>query len=191
MAEACEQQPIIAVVGMCGSGKSLVTGYLKEKGWNVIHFGSITMRELEKRGLPKNETNERSVREELRSKYGVGAYAVLSLPLIMESRKCSLTVIDGLYSWTEYRLLKKEFGDRLFIVAVIADRSIRYERLAVRSVRPLTRQEAELRDFAEIENLEKGGPIAIADFFIDNGGPKEMLFKSVDRILHEIFRQKS
>ena len=187
--EVCEQQPIVAVVGMCGSGKSLVTGHLNGKGWNVIHFGSITMRELEKRGLPKNETNERSVREELRSKYGVGAYAVLSLPLILESQKNGLTVIDGLYSWTEYRMLKKEFGERLYIVAVIADRKLRYERLSVRCVRPLTQQEAEHRDFAEIENLEKGGPIAIADFFINNNGSPEKLFINVDEIIDKIFER--
>lgn len=188
--EACRQQPIVAVVGMCGSGKSLVTGHLNEKGWNVIHFGSITMRELEKRGLARNETNERSIREELRNKYGVGAYAVLSLPLILESQKNGLTVIDGLYSWTEYRLLKEEFGERLFIVAVIADRRLRYERLSVRGVRPLTDKEAEQRDLAEIEKLEKGGPIAIADFFINNNGPAEALFKSVDDIIDEIFRRQ-
>ncbi len=190
MMEACRQQPIVAVVGMCGSGKSLVTGHLNEKGWNVIHFGSITMRELEKRGLARNETNERSIREELRNKYGVGAYAVLSLPLILESQKNGLTVIDGLYSWTEYRLLKEEFGERLFIVAVIADRRRRYERLSVRGVRPLTSREAELRDLAEIEKLEKGGPIAIADFFINNNGSAEALFKSVDDIIDEIFRRQ-
>lgn len=187
--EAFRQQPIIAVVGMCGSGKSLVTEHLKGKGWNVIHFGSLTMRELEKRGLPKNETNERSVREELRGKYGIGAYAVLSLPLILESQEKGLTVIDGLYSWTEYGILKKEFGDRLFVIAVIADKKLRYERLTVRGIRPLTNQEAELRDFAEIENLEKGGPIAIADFFINNNDSPESLFKSVDQIINKVFNK--
>lgn len=189
--EVCGQEPIIAVVGMCGSGKSLVTGHLSGRGWNIIHFGSITMRELEKRDLPKNEANERSVREELRSKYGVGAYAVLSLPLILESRKSGLTAIDGLYSWTEYRILKEEFGERLYIVAVIADRKLRYERLSVRTIRPLTCQEAERRDFAEIENLEKGGPIAIADFFVNNNGSREQLFKDIDKIVNEIFGRKS
>lgn len=188
--EAYGQQPIIAVVGMCGSGKSLVTGHLKGKGWNAVHFGSLTMRELEKRGLPKNEANERSVREELRSMYGAGAFAVLSLPLILESRKNSLTVIDGLYSWSEYRILKEEFGENLYVIAVIADKKLRYDRLSVRDVRPLTNREAEQRDFAEIENLEKGGPIAIADFFIDNNGSPEKLYGEMDDIIDRIFKSK-
>lgn len=190
MAETYGQQPVIAVVGMCGSGKSLVTGHLRDKGWNVIHFGSLTMRELEKRGLPKNETNERSVREELRSVHGAGAFAVLSLPLIRESMKSGLTAIDGLYSWSEYRILKKEFGENLYVIAVIADKRLRYDRLSVRDIRPLTNREAELRDFAEIENLEKGGPIAIADFFIDNNGAPEKLYGDMDKIIDRIFRAK-
>ena len=35
-------------------------------------------------------------------------------------------------------------------------------------MRPLTGSEARTRDYAEIENLHKGGPIAIADYLIVN-----------------------
>jgi len=71
----------------------------------------------------------------------------------------------------------------MHVVAVIASRYIRYERLAHRSVRRLSPEEAELRDFAEIEKLEKGGPIAVADYVILNDGSKEELLQSVDRLL--------
>ena len=37
------------------------------------------------------------------------------------------------------------------------------------------RQEAKARDFAEIENIEKGGPIVMADFTIVNTGTIEEL----------------
>ena len=42
--------------------------------------------------------------------------------------------------------------------------------MTTREVRPLTNEQAEARDIAEIENLEKGGPIAMADHFIMNAG---------------------
>jgi dephospho-CoA kinase len=71
----------------------------------------------------------------------------------------------------------------MYVVAVIASRSIRYERLARRPVRRLSPEEAELRDFAEIEKLEKGGPIAVADYVILNDGSEEELLRSVDRLL--------
>ena len=40
--------------------------------------------------------------------------------------------------------------------------------LAERPERPFNAQEAAERDQTEIENLEKGGPIAIADYYIYN-----------------------
>jgi hypothetical protein len=42
--------------------------------------------------------------------------------------------------------------------------------LARREIRPLTEAESNSRDIAEIENLNKGGPIAIADYLLVNDG---------------------
>jgi dephospho-CoA kinase len=104
------------------------------------------------------------VREELRSKHGMDAYARLSLPAIRRSLSQGPTAIDGLYSWSEYKFLKTRFGERMKVVAIFTPRAMRYARLSKRPERPLTFEEAEQRDFAEIENVEKGGPIAIADY---------------------------
>ena len=175
--------PLVTIVGMCGAGKSSVTDALKRRGWRVIRFGEITMRELNARGLPKNEANERAVREELRKVHGSDAYARLSLPRIKEVLAVGPTAIDGLYSWAEYKFLKHNLESEMHVVAVFTTRSIRYERLARRPVRPLSSDEAELRDFAEIENLEKGGPIAMADYVILNDGTEEELLLSIDRLL--------
>ena len=62
-------------------------------------------------------------------------------------------------------------------------RALRYERLARRAERPLTMAEAVSRDYAEIENIEKGGPIALADYTIINDGTMEDLIRQLDRIL--------
>jgi dephospho-CoA kinase len=50
-------------------------------------------------------------------------------------------------------------------------------------VRPLSHEEAEARDFAEIENLEKGGPIAMADFTLQNDETMEKLHSEIDKLL--------
>ena len=34
---------IIAVVGMCGSGKSIVSEYLESVGLKKVYFGGVTM----------------------------------------------------------------------------------------------------------------------------------------------------
>jgi dephospho-CoA kinase len=175
---------IIATVGMCGSGKSVAGERLEELGFAKVYFGGLTIEEVKRRGLEVNEKNERAVREELRRTHGMGAFAVLSLPAIeaflTEDRR---VLIDGLYSFSEYRILKEKYGDRLLVVALFTPRALRYERLARREVRPLSREEAISRDYSEIDNIEKGGPIALADYTIVNDGTKEELRDNLDRIL--------
>src|SRR5206468_11072580 len=95
-------------------------------------------------------------------------------------------VADGLYTWTEYKVLKKAFPGELTVVAVVAPRHLRHHRLSQRPVRPLTDVEATQRDWAEIENLEKGGPIAIADHYISNDHDLESLHHQVDSLLTDI-----
>jgi dephospho-CoA kinase len=95
-------------------------------------------------------------------------------------------IADGLYSWTEYRYLKREFPGEMNVVAILAPRHLRHRRLNQRPVRPLQSDEALERDWAEIENLEKGGPIAIADHYVINDGNIEQLHEQVDRELRSL-----
>lgn len=46
--------------------------------------------------------------------------------------------------------------------------------------------EVDERDWAEIENLEEGGPIAIADFFVHNDASLEKLHEQIDTIVNTI-----
>lgn len=71
-------------------------------------------------------------------------------------------------------------------MAVISERRVRYDRLARRKERPLSEDEAESRDYAEIEKLEKGGPIAIADFVLVNNGKRKKLIKKLDRLIEKL-----
>ena len=179
--------PLLVIVGMAGSGKSSVARHLEKKGWRVIRFGSLTMQELKSRGLPVNEANEKSIREELRAKHGMEAYARLLLPRIQESLSAAPTVVDGMYSWSEYKFLKKHFGDEMNVVAIYTTRSLRYARISQRKERPLTFDEAEQRDHAEMEKLEKGGPIAMADYTIVNDSTEKELFRAVDKLLSTLY----
>jgi dephospho-CoA kinase len=177
---------IIATVGMCGSGKSVAGERLEQLGFVRVYFGGLTIDEVKRRGLAVNEKNERAVREELRRTHGMGAFALLSLPKIEALRQERKRVlIDGLYSFSEYKILQQKYGDSLLVIAVFTPRALRYERLARREERPLTMEEAVSRDHAEIENIEKGGPIALADYTIVNNGSRENLVGQLDRILRD------
>jgi dephospho-CoA kinase len=95
-------------------------------------------------------------------------------------------VIDGLYSWEEYLCLKNHYGEDFYLVAVVSAPQKRYERLKDRTRRGLTWEEAASRDKAEIENLNKGGPIAMADYTIINEFSIENLQEEVERIVMEL-----
>ena len=74
----------------------------------------------------------------------------------------------------------------LKIIAIVTDKNIRYERVGTRKVRPLNKKEITKRDISEIENLAKGGPISMADYFILNNGSIDDYHKRLDQILNEI-----
>ncbi len=181
---------IVAIVGMPGCGKSEAARPFTEKGFEYIRFGQIVIDELNKRGLPIEEDYERQIREEFRERYGMAAMAVLSIPKIERAvKKKKDVLIDGLYSWEELLVLRKHFP-KLKVVAVYASPAKRYKWLAKRKDRPLGEEEAETRDKAEIENLNKGGPIAIADFTVLNEGTKKELQEAVKKIIRKIKREK-
>ena len=186
---------IICVVGMPGSGKSLVSDELKKQGFAYLRFGQITMDTIKKKGLKPTELLEKQVREELRKKYGMAAFAILNVPKIDKLLKKSNVVVDGLYSWSEYKVLKEKYGETMYVIAVYAPPKLRYQRLKKRKIekkdqqqrfRPLDEKEAKKRDYAEIENIEKGGPIVMADFTIVNTGTKAEIKKKVREILKEL-----
>lgn len=177
---------VVALVGMAGSGKSEVARQFEKAGYIRIRFGDITDEEVKKRGLPLNEVNERQVREQLRKEHGMAAYARLNLPRIDETLQKSNVVVDGLYSWEEFVLLKDYYGEKLVLVAVCSSPKTRHSRLAVRRVRPLTQKEAAERDKSEIENINKGGPIALADFTVINESSLQDLKEQTQRIIERL-----
>ncbi len=174
---------VVSIVGMAGSGKSEVAKVFERNGFKKIRFGDITDEEIRRRGLELNEENERYVRQQLRKEHGMSAYAKLNLPKIDALIKSSDVVIDGLYSWEEYTLLKSRYDNEFYVVAVWASPKTRYERLAKRQIRPLTMSEAANRDIAELENTNKGGPIAMADFTIINESSLEDLRREAEKVL--------
>lgn len=181
-----QRHPLLVLVGMAGSGKSVAADIVKQAGWQIVYFGGVTLDELKARGLEVTPTNERVVREELRRTHGPEAYAKLSHPRIAAARAQGPTAIDGLYSWAEYKYVRQHLGEPMTVVCVYTPRALRYQRLAQRTFRPLTAQQALDRDLAEIENLDKGGPIAMADHVIVNDGDHQALARRLRQIMDDL-----
>ncbi len=169
---------------MAGAGKSEACTYLASKGYPVLRFGDETDRGLRLQGLSLQEDNERKYRESLRKELGMAAYAIKIEPRIRSAFHPGVEciILDGLYSWEEYLYLQPKFP-QLKLLAIYARPEVRYRRLAVREVRRLTPEQARARDIAEIEAVHKAGPIAIADFLIDNNGDLNQLHRQLDSLL--------
>jgi len=179
---------IIAFVGLAGSGKSTAAEYIKDKGYPMVYFDGVILEKMKELGIEDTAENERSFREDMRSKKGKDCIAIMIAEQIHDLINSGQhrIVADGLYSWTEYKYLKHEFAGELTTIAIVAPKKIRHRRLLNRPIRPLSQFEADQRDWSEIENLEKGGPIAIADHYIINDGDKEKLQRDLDAIILEM-----
>jgi dephospho-CoA kinase len=179
---------IVAFVGLAGAGKSASVDYVTEKGYPKVYFGGVVLDAMTEAGLEHTQENEKPFREELRQKEGndfVAKRIIKQIHDLIDSGQHRI-IADGLYSWTEYKTLKHEFPGEFTLVAVVSKKILRHRRLLTRPVRPLTQAEADQRDYAEIENLEKGGPIAIADHYIINDGDFDNLYIQIDDTLNDI-----
>ena len=181
---------IIAFVGMAGSGKSVAGDYMTEKGVPKVYFGGMIYKEMERRGIERTPDgeSEKKFREEIRETEGkdwVVRQVIDEVYDLVEAGQRRI-VLDGVYSWTEYKILKHEFPGVLTFVAVVVDKDLRYKRVAIRPDRPFNLDEIKERDRSEIENLEKGGPIAGADYYILNNGTVEQATDRLAEILREI-----
>ena len=185
-----ENVKLIAVVGMSGSGKSEAVGFLTQKGYPRVYFGGMIYKEMEKRGIGRTDDgeSEKKFREEIRQTEGkdwvVRQVIAEVKDLIAAGQK--RIILDGVYSWTEYKILKHEFPRCMTTLAVVVDKKLRYKRAAERPERPFSAEAIRERDRSEIENLEKGGPIAAADYYVLNNGALEDMYGRMDEILKVI-----
>lgn len=186
---------LLCVTGLTGSGKSVASDFFVDKGYQYVRFGQIVLDEVKKRNLEPIEANERPIREEFRKEYGMAAMAILNLSKFKKLLEIGDVLGDGLYSFEEYKILKKEFGKQFITVAIYAPPELRYERLTQRKLtdsdtafrnRPATKEAAESRDYAELENLNKGATIAMSDYTVLNTKDIDYLKKQLEEIFKEI-----
>ena len=183
-----ENLKILAFVGLTGSGKSTAVEHFTEKGIPKVYFGGVILSAMTEAGIERTKENEQAFREEYREKHGKDIVALTIVDQIRHLAEAGQhrVIADGLYTWTEYKVLKKAFPGELTLVAATTPKHLRYDRLAKRPIRPLTSEEAHERDVAEIENLEKGGPIAIADYYVQNSDDIEHFYEQLDNIAEHV-----
>lgn len=179
---------LVAFVGLAGSGKSSAVDYVVTKNYPKIYFGGIIYKAMKEANIPIDWQSQEDFRVAIREKEGkdfVVKRAITDIHNLIDAGQRRI-VLDGVYSWSEYRILKREFPGQITVIAIVTPKHLRKARMANRPERPMTGEEVDTRDWAEIEDLEKGGPIAIADYFINNDKSVDDLHAKIDEILTAI-----
>ena len=108
------------------------------------------LKKLQEEGLEVNPENEKMMREKLRHDLGMGAYAKVLLPEIKELLKNNNVVLDGLYSWTEYNILKEEGITAIMVTHDIGEAASISSKVIVMSKRPSKIKNVYLMDYQDV-----------------------------------------
>lgn len=179
---------IISTAGMPGSGKGEVLEYLKSKGISTLIMREVVQKEMEEKGIEVNNKNLREYATELRKKGGMDIVAKMCLPLIKDmEKKNKIILVDGIRSYEEVKLFKKELTKDFVLIAIFASPKTRFERLASRGEKWDMKilEEFEWRDEVEL-SWGLGNAIALSDYIIDNSGSLEYLHEKVDEVMKKI-----
>lgn len=180
---------ILAFVGLTGSGKSTAVSYFTDKGFPRVYFGGVIYQAMAEAGIEKGEQNEKDFRVAIREREGNDFVVKRIIKQIHDLANAGQhrIIADGVYSWDEYKALKHEFPGEVTVVAIITNKHLRYHRLTQRlDDRPQSETVSSQRDHNEIETINKGGPIAMADYFIMNNGTEAELNEQLDQVARDI-----
>ena len=181
---------IIGITGAFGSGKSTAAAIIESQGYKKIYLSSFLEQEALEKALPMTRKTLQDLGNQIRERKGPGELMRMALKSVAKEER---VVIDGLRNLGEVEELKKHGG---YLLAIVADRKVRYERLRVLKRRELLNQtlfrSLDLRDLGvneRITGLQTGLCIALADVFIDSNRSMGAFKKDVLKFLKEYGRQ--
>jgi adenylate kinase len=182
-----DKKVLIALVGLPGAGKSEAAHFFKKRKLPVISFGKVINDYVDKNGLEHTDDVHKKIRTELRDKHGFKALAVLNEKKISKKLEDNnIVVIDGLRSWEEYKYLKDSFSDvYIRIVALYADKSVRYDRIAKREYR--NKLSGESRDEAEVVDTHMGSTVALCDYLVKNNHSVTEFYDKLELVYRDIY----
>jgi len=178
------QRMLLLITGMAGSGKTTLSGMLRENGYTVFTMGDVIRHEVRMRNQPPTPENLGKMAEQIRKTGGDAAVAKKCIPLIIGEPN-SKVALDGVRSLDEVYAFQEAF--KTFLVAVHASPESRYQRLKGRgrSDDPSNRQIFRKRDHREL-SFGMGNAIALSDYIILNDDGIENLERELDNLIRRI-----
>lgn len=177
-------QRVLGVVGLSGSGKSIVDEVAREMGFSIVIMGDVIREETAKRNLAPTPETVGKVMVEIRIEKGPAVVAKRCIPKI---RKASTkqVLVEGLRSLAEVNEFRRSF-DSFKVVAIYASPKIRFPRIFGRKRRDDSTdwQTFIERDLREI-NVGISSVIVLADYIIVNEGSLQCFKTKVQKLLGE------
>ncbi|HJN55511.1 MAG TPA: AAA family ATPase [Candidatus Poseidoniales archaeon] len=123
----------VAVCGMPGSGKSILSETARRLQWSIRTMGDVVRSEVERLGLDHSPEVTGRIAVGLRKSHGPTVIADRLASLINEDLMANRDVlVDGIRSPVEIERLTQVVGSRPLLIAVTADDSMRWQRLKER-----------------------------------------------------------
>jgi dephospho-CoA kinase len=184
MKSSSPPRKIIGITGAFGSGKTTAAEFFKSKGYVIVTLSSSLEKEAIQRGLPLTRQNLQDLGNEMRKLYGAG---ILMKKALYQNNEQKI-VVDGLRNLGEVEELRQHAGSTL--LAIVADRNIRFERLKKLKRRETLTQDLfnslDLRDLGvneKITGLQTALCIALADVYIDSNGTLEEFESDLEKFI--------
>lgn len=180
---------IIGVTGTNGSGKGEVAEYLaKEKEFTHFSARAAIVAEIERRGLPVNRDTMTSVSIDMRAKNGADS---IMRSLYEEAiAKGGNAVIESIREVPGAEFLKAHDG---FLIAVDADKKIRYARIIKRGSSTdyvdfdtFVAQENREMQNADLAKQNVRKVMELADITLENNGTLRDLHEKIDAVLSRV-----
>ncbi|MCX6654654.1 MAG: AAA family ATPase [Candidatus Bathyarchaeota archaeon] len=182
-AKKMARRRLILLTGMAGSGKTTLSGIIRESGLRVITMGDVIRELANQQGLESTPENIGRLAAEIRKD---GADAVARRCIVMlKNGPDGLIVVDGIRSLAEVDAFKDEFY--VVLIALWASPLSRFKRLTRRgrSDDPKTWEEFKERERREL-GFGIGEAIASSDYLIKNDDGISGLKPAFDEILEKM-----
>jgi len=171
---------IFIIVGMPAAGKNIARLYAGDRDMVYYSTGDIVRAEVKMRGLEVDHITTTEVSDDIRGEDGMGVTR-LALEEILKSG-AEAGFLEGMRSWPEIELIREKAEG--VVIAVLAPRSLRLERICERGRADDSPGAFEERDQREIV-YGTAIPIALADAYILNTGTIDDAMAQLDAIVRQ------
>ena len=176
---------LIALAGMPGAGKGIVSEVAKEMRYCVFMCGEVIRDEAKNRGITQTPVNLGELMLRLRQEEGPSVVAKRLVPRIAKTGS-SRILVEGIRSLEELEELRKQFKYAI-TVAVHASPQTRFKRLTLRRREddPRDRGQFSERDAREL-SVGLGNIIALSQVILINEGSINELRNESMKLLEKV-----